>query len=117
MPHPGFTRPDLCSIPAATEQTEHAESARDRLTADGRPPAGDDPPAPPGDRHRPRYPPGHCGGRARRGGHRGVCLLLAAYAVVQAHGETGIIARREPATIDGLVWASSMLSGGRQGVV
>ena len=37
-----------------------------------------------------------------------------AYAVVQAHGETGIIARREPATIDGLVWASSMLSGVRR---
>ena len=40
-----------------------------------------------------------------------------AYAVVRAHGETGITARLEPATIDGLVYASSMLSGGRQGVV
>src|SRR5580692_9288912 len=32
-----------------------------------------------------------------------------AYAVVRAHGETGITARLEPATIDGLVYASSML--------
>jgi len=40
-----------------------------------------------------------------------------AYAVVRAHGESGITARLEPATIDGLVYASSMLSGGRQGVV
>ncbi|HEV3295625.1 MAG TPA: hypothetical protein VG123_42160 [Streptosporangiaceae bacterium] len=37
-----------------------------------------------------------------------------AYAVVRAHGETGITARLEPATIDGLVYASSMLSGVRQ---
>ena len=40
-----------------------------------------------------------------------------ACAVVRAHGEAGITARLEPATIDGLVYASSMLSGGRQGVV
>jgi Protein of unknown function (DUF2637) len=40
-----------------------------------------------------------------------------AYAVVRVHGESGITARLEPATIDGLVYASSMLSGGRQGVV
>jgi Protein of unknown function (DUF2637) len=32
-----------------------------------------------------------------------------AYAVVLAHGETGITARLEPATIDGLVYASSMV--------
>jgi len=32
-----------------------------------------------------------------------------AYAVVRAHGESGITARLEPATIDGLVWASSMV--------
>jgi Protein of unknown function (DUF2637) len=31
-----------------------------------------------------------------------------AYAVVRAHGEMGITARLEPATIDGLVYASSM---------
>ena len=32
-----------------------------------------------------------------------------AYAVVRAYGETGITARLEPATIDGLVYASSMV--------
>ena len=32
-----------------------------------------------------------------------------AYAVLQAHGESGITARLEPATIDGLVYASSMV--------
>ena len=32
-----------------------------------------------------------------------------AYAVVRAHGETGITARLGPATIDGLVYASSMV--------
>src|SRR6201993_14999 len=33
-----------------------------------------------------------------------------AYAVVCAHGETGTTARLEPATIDGLVYASSMVN-------
>ena len=32
-----------------------------------------------------------------------------AYAVVRAHGESGITARLVPATIDGLVYASSMV--------
>ena len=32
-----------------------------------------------------------------------------AYAVVRGHGESGITARLEPAMIDGLVWASSMV--------
>src|SRR5258707_725250 len=32
-----------------------------------------------------------------------------AYAVVRAHGESGVTARLEPATIDGLVYASSMV--------
>ena len=109
MPYPGFTRPDLCSIPAATEQTGHAESARDRLTADGHAPAGDDPPA-----------------LLATGIDRAIRLSAAvavlavagvaayasyghAYAVVRAHGETGITARLEPASIDGLVYASSMV--------
>ena len=47
MPHPGVPRPDLCSIRAADGQAEHAEAAGSGLTADGHPPAGDDPPAPP----------------------------------------------------------------------
>jgi hypothetical protein len=33
-----------------------------------------------------------------------------AYAVVRAHGEAGVTARLEPATIDGLVYASSMVN-------
>ncbi len=33
-----------------------------------------------------------------------------AYAVVRAHGEGGLTARLEPATIDGLVYASSMVN-------
>ena len=32
-----------------------------------------------------------------------------AYAVVRTHGESGLTARLEPATIDGLVYASSMV--------
>jgi hypothetical protein len=36
-------------------------------------------------------------------------LYWHAYAVVRAHGENGITARLEPATIDGLVYASSMV--------
>lgn len=32
-----------------------------------------------------------------------------AYAVVRAHGESGVTARLEPATIDGLVYASNMV--------
>ena len=63
----------------------------------------------PGERHRPRYPPVHRGGRAGRGGHRGVCLLLA-----RLRGRPGTRRDRdhrpaEPATIDGLVYASSMV--------
>ncbi len=45
MPDPGFTRPDLFSIPAG-EQAEFAGAARGLLSADSYPPAGDDPPAP-----------------------------------------------------------------------
>ena len=63
----------------------------------------------PDERHRPRHPPVHCGGHARRGGHRAYISYWHAYAVVRAHGETGITARLAPATIDGLVYASSMV--------
>ena len=38
-----------------------------------------------------------------------------AYAVVRAHGEAGITARLEPATIDGLVYAVLWLSCTRHG--
>ena len=109
MPDPGFTRPDLCSKRAAAGQAEPAGAARGGLSADGRPLAGDDPPAP------------LASGidRVIRLSTAAAVLAVAgiaayvsyghAYAVVRAHGETGITARLEPATIDGLVYASSMV--------
>jgi hypothetical protein len=41
-----FTRPDLCSIRAATKQEDLAEAVRGRFSADSYPLADDDPPAP-----------------------------------------------------------------------
>ena len=117
MPAPGFTRPDLCSTRSAGEQAELAGAVRGGSGADGHLPAGDAPPA----------PPTSGTDRAIRLSAAAAVLAVAgiaayvsyghAYAVVLAYGETGITARLEPATIDGLVYASSMLSGGRQGVV
>jgi len=117
MPGHDFARTDLCSIHTAGEQEELAEAVRGRFGADGYPLGDDDPSAP------------LTSGidRAIRLSTAAAVLAVAgiaayvsywhAYAVVRAHGETGITARLEPATIDGLVYASSMLSGGRQGVV
>jgi hypothetical protein len=109
MPDPGFTRPDLCSICAAAERAEPAGAGRGGLSADPHPPVGD-------------YPPGPLTSgvdRAIRLSTAAAVLAVAgiaayvsywhAYAVVRAHGETGITARLEPATIDGLVYASSMV--------
>ena len=109
MSGPGFAPPDLCSIRTAAEQEALAEAARGGFSADGYPPADDDPPAP-----------------LASGIDRTIRLSTAvavlavagiaayvsywhAYAVVRAHGETGITARLEPTTIDGLVYASSMV--------
>ena len=109
MPDPGFTRPDLRSICAADGQAEPAGAVRVRLTDDGHRPAGDYPLAPPATGI----------DRAIRLSTAAAVLAVAgiaayvsyghAYAVVRAHGETGITARLEPATIDGLVYASSMV--------
>jgi hypothetical protein len=44
MSGPGITRPDLCSIHAATEQAELADAVRHLLSADDYPPADDAPP-------------------------------------------------------------------------
>ena len=116
MPGPGFAQPDLCSIRTAGEQDELAKAVGGGFSTAGYR-HDDDPPA-----------------LRTSGIDRGIRLSTAvavlavagiaayvsywhAYAVVRAHGETGITARLEPATIDGLVCASSMLSGGRQGVV
>jgi hypothetical protein len=109
MPGPGSARTDLCSIRAADEQEELAGAVRGGFSAPGYPLAGDDPPAP-----------------LTSGIDRAIRLSTAvavlavagiaayvsywhAYAVVRAHGETGTTARLEPATIDGLVYASSMV--------
>jgi Protein of unknown function (DUF2637) len=109
MPGPGFAPPDLCSIRAAAEQDEHGGAVRGGFSADGCPLGDDDPPAP-----------------LTSGIDRAIRLSTAvavlavagiaayvsywhAYAVVRAYGETGITARLEPATIDGLVYASSMV--------
>ncbi len=117
MPDPGVTRPDLCSIRAAG-QAEPAGAVCGGLSADGHLPVGDYPPAP------------LASGidRAIRLSTAAAVLAVAgiaayvsywhAYAVVRAHGETGITARLEPATIDGLVYASSrvVLSAARHRV-
>ena len=109
MPGPGFAPPDLCSIRAAADPEELAEAVRSGFSADGYPLSDDDTPAP-----------------LTSGTDRAIRLSTAvavlavagiaayvsywhAYAVVRAHGETGITARLEPATIDGLVYASSMV--------
>ena len=109
MLDPAVTRSDLCSIHAAAQQADHAETARGELTADSHPLTGDDPPARPASGI----------DRAIRLSTAAAVLAVAgiaayvsywhAYAVVRAHGETGITARLEPATIDGLVYASSMV--------
>jgi hypothetical protein len=109
MPDPGFARPDLCSIRTAGGQEELAEAVRGGFSADGCPPGVDDPPA-----HRATGID-----RAIRLSTAAAVLAVAgiaayvsyghAYAVVRAHGEAGITARLEPATIDGLVYASSMV--------
>ena len=36
-----------------------------------------------------------------------------AYELVRSHGESGATARLLPFTVDGLIWAASMFSGGR----
>ena len=97
MPDPGFTRPDLRSICAADGQAEPAGAVRGRLTPmTATAPASDYPPAPPATGI----------DRAIRLSTAAAVLAVAAiaayvsywhaYAVVRAHGETGITARLEP---------------------
>ena len=109
MPGPGSARPGLCPVRGGAGQDERAGAVRGGFSADGCPPGGDDPPAP-----------------VASGIDRAIRLSAAvavlavagiaayvsywhAYAVVRAHGETGVTARLGPATIDGLVCASSMV--------
>jgi hypothetical protein len=109
MSYPGFARPDLCSIRTAGGQDERAEAVRGGFSAADNPRGGDDLLSP------------LTGGidRAIRLSTAAAVLAvagIAAYvsywhadAVIRAHGESGITARLEPATIDGLVYASSMV--------
>ena len=112
MSNPDLTRPDVCSIRAAAEQVEFGQQPRTRdggrtmtvfaVTADGY-----------------RTNAASSIDRAIRLSTAAAVLAVAgiaayvsywhAYAVVRAHGESGITARLEPATIDGLVYASSMV--------
>ena len=97
MPHPGFAQSDLCSIRTADEQDQLAEAVRGGFGAVGYPLGDDDPPVP------------LTSGidRAIRLSTAAAVLAVAgiaayvsywhAYAVVLAHGETGITARLEPA--------------------
>src|SRR5215472_6906248 len=103
MSDPRSARPDLCSIRAVAGQAEPAGAGRGGFSPDGYPLGDDDPPAPPAS-----------------GTDRAICLStvaavlavagIAAYvsyghacAVIRAHGETGITALLEPATIVGLL--------------
>ena len=105
----GFTRSDICSISSIASQGRIAAAARGVLSADGNQLADDD-------RHE---LPASSIDRAIRLSTAAAVLAVAAiaayvsywhaYAVVRAHGETGVTARLEPATIDGLVYASSMV--------
>jgi hypothetical protein len=109
MSGPGSARPDLCSIRTSEEQEERAEAVRSGFSAAGHP-------------LRDYYPPVSLTSgvdRAIRLSTAVAVLAVAgiaayisywhAYAVVRAHGESGITARLEPATIDGLVYASSIV--------
>jgi hypothetical protein len=107
MSDPGFACPDLCSIRTVGEQDELAGAARSGFSPAGYPGGDDGPPVP------------LTSGidRAIRLSTAAAVLAVAgiaayvsywhAYAVVQAHGGSGMTARLEPATIDGLVYASS----------
>ena len=128
MSGPGFTQPDLCSIRATHAASARIEGSgpavrhRRRMA-----------------RHRPPQPAHGSGtmtvfaaasddyrATAASGIDRAIRLSTAAavlavagiaayvsywhaYAVVRAHGESGVTARLVPATIDGLVYASSMV--------
>ena len=109
MSNPDCTGPDLCSIRAVAQEAEFPDTARGVLNADGQAFDCGDPVA----------PRTSSIDRAIRLSTAVAVLAVAgiaayvsywhAYAVVRAHGEAGITARLAPATIDGLVYASSMV--------
>ena len=106
---PDSTGSDLCSMRAAAQQAEFPDTARGVLSADGHALDCSDPVA----------PVTTSIDRVIRLSTAAAVLAVAgiaayvsywhAYAVVRAHGETGITARLEPATIDGLVYTISMV--------
>ena len=109
MSYPRFVRSDLRSIRTADEQDELADAVRSGFSAVGCP-LGDDYQS---------VPVTSGIDRIIRLSTAAAVLAVAgiaayvsywhAYDVVRAHGENGITARLEPATIDGLVYASSMV--------
>jgi hypothetical protein len=109
MSGPVFAWPDICSIGAVASQGRIGGAACGVRSADGHPLADDD-------RHLPKASSIDCAIRLSTGAAVLAVAAIAAYvsywhayAVVRAYGEAGITARLEPATIDGLVYASSMV--------
>jgi Protein of unknown function (DUF2637) len=109
MSGPGFARPDLCSIRASDEQDELAEVVRSGSSAAGYPLGDDDPPVSLTSGIDPAIRLSTAAAVLAVAGIAAYVSYWHAYAVVRAHGESGITARLEPATIDGLVYASSMV--------
>jgi nitrate reductase NapE component len=106
---PGSAPPDLCSIRAALEKEKSAEAVRGEFSAGDYPLGDNDPPRPrtSGIDHAIRLSTAMA--VLAMAGIAAYVSYWHAYAVVRAHGETGITARLEPARIDGLVYASSMV--------
>jgi len=109
MSYPHSARPDLCSIRTADEQDEHAELVRSGFSAAACPPGDDDPPVPLTSSIDRAIRLSTAAAVVAVAGIAAYISYWHACAVVRAHGETGITARLEPATIDGLVYASSMV--------
>jgi Protein of unknown function (DUF2637) len=109
MSSPGFAPPAPCSIRDAAEQEQPAEAVRGGFTANGHPPGDDHPAAPLTNGTDRAIRPSTAAAVLAVAGIAAYVSYWHAYAVVRAHGETGITARLEPTTIDGLVYASSMV--------
>jgi Protein of unknown function (DUF2637) len=109
MSYPGFVLPGLCSIRGAAEQEEPAEAVRGGFSADGCPPGYGDPLTPRSNGIDLAIRLSTAVAVLAVAGIAAYVSYWHAYAVVRAYGETGITARLEPATIDGLVYASSMV--------
>ena len=97
MSYPAFTRPDLCSIRIAGEQEEPAKAVRAGFSTDGYPVGNDDPPAPPTSGIDRAIRLSTAAAVIAVAGMAAYVSYWHAYAVVRAHGESGITARLEPA--------------------